>query len=163
MKKGQRGVISFDALPTVAVSSVVESVDQIATSVQNVATYYVTLKVPGGASQGVKPGMTSSVEIIVNEATNAVVVPSSAITTLGGRKSVTIRKDGIDTRSVVETGIIGSQGTEVLSGVADGDVLVLPTASSASAAGGLSSVLTGTGGTAGGGGIPVGGPPPGGG
>ena len=112
VKKGQRGVISFDALPTVAISSTVDSVDAIATSVQNVATYYVTLKVPGGTGQGVKPGMTASVELIVNEATDAVIVQSSAITTIGGRKSVTIRKDGVDTRSVIETGIIGSQGTE---------------------------------------------------
>ena len=160
VKKGQRGVISLDALPTVAISSVVESVDQIATSVQNVATYYVTLKVPGGAQQGVKPGMTASVEIIVNEATDAVIVPSSAITTIGGRKSVTIRKDGVDTRSVVETGIIGSQGTEVISGAADGDVLVLPTTGGTATQ--ISTPVVGGGGI-GGGGAPVGGPPPGGG
>ncbi len=168
VKKGQRGVISFDALPTVAISSTVESVDQVATSVQNVATYYVTLKVPGGSGQGVKPGMTASVELIVNEATDAVIVPSNAITTFGGRKSVTIRKDGVDTRSVIETGIIGSQGTEVLSGVADGDVLVLPTASGATAATGsrTTPAVSGGGSVGGagtGGGLPVGGPLPGGG
>ena len=160
VKAGQRGVISFDALPTVAVSSVVESVDLVATSVQNVATYYLVLRVPGGASQGVKPGMTASVEIIVNEATNAVVVPASAISTFGGRKSVTIRKGVVDTRSVVETGIIGSQGTEVISGVAEGDVLVLPSASATATAGRIASVISGAGGgvaTPGGGGPPPGG------
>ena len=143
IKGGQRTVVSFDALPSVAISSIVKSVDLTATSVQNVATYFVLLAIPGGASQGVKPGMTASVEIIVNEAKDAVIVPSTAITTIGGRKSVTLRVDGIDTRTVIETGITGSQGTQVKSGVAAGDVLVLPSAGATTAR--IASVISGGG------------------
>lgn len=157
LKNGQRGVISFDAVPTVAISSVVSSVDQIATSVQNVATYFVIMKVPGGAANGVKPGMTSSVEIIVNEATDTVVVPSSAISTFGGRKSVTLRKNGVDTRTVVEAGILGSQGTQVTSGVESGDVLVLPAVSTNATVARITGVGNGGGTGAGGGAGRIGG------
>ena len=151
LKVGQRATITFDALPAVTIGSVITSVDPTATSVQNVATYYATMSIPGAAGKGVKPGMTASAEVVVNERTGVVVLPSSALTTIGGRTVVTIRKGAVDTRTTVETGLVG---TEITSGLSDGDVVVVPSTGASSALSGLSAVLSRTG-VGGGGGIAV--------
>ena len=140
--------------PAVTIGSVITSVDPTATSVQNVATYYATMSIPGAAEKVVKPGMTASAEVVVNERTGVVVLPSSALTTIGGRSVVTIRKGAVDTRTTVETGLVGSEGTEITSGLSDGDVVVVPSTGASSALSGLSAVLSRTG-VGGGGGIAV--------
>ena len=161
LKVGQRATITFDALPDVTISSVITGVDATATSVQNVATYYATMSIPGAAAKGVKPGMTASAEVVVNERTGVVVLPSSALTTIGGRAVVNIRKGTVDTRTPVETGLVGSEGTEIVSGLSDGDVIVVPSATGSSAAGLTAAARTAVaGGALSGGGVavPAGGP-----
>jgi macrolide-specific efflux system membrane fusion protein len=66
------------------------------------------------------------------------------VTTAGGQSTVTVRKDGVDTTVQVVTGLAGDSGTELSSGVAAGDQLV------------VSTTTTGTSG------FPFGGPPGGG-
>jgi macrolide-specific efflux system membrane fusion protein len=62
---------------------------------------------------------------------NVLSVPSSAITKTGPLTTVTVRKDGKDALTPVQTGLLGDSGTEITSGLAEGDVVVL------SAGGGL--------------------------
>jgi macrolide-specific efflux system membrane fusion protein len=52
-------------------------------------------------------------------------VPTAAITTGGGVSTVTIRQGEVDTVVEVSTGLAGDSGTEVTSGVAAGDELVI--------------------------------------
>ena len=159
-KVGQAVTVTFDALPNVTVDASIATIDPLATTVNNVATYYATLAVPGAAELGVKPGMTAQVSIVVNERTDVVLLPANAVTGNGRRKFVTILKAGIKTVTPVETGITGDAGTEITSGVSDGDVVVLPVQQVTTANRARSS----TGGLTGGGAVPGGGgPPPGGG
>ena len=119
------------------------------------ATYYATMSIPGAAAQGVKPGMTAAAEVVVNERTGVVVLPSSALSTIGGRSVVTIRKGTVDTRATVQTGLVGSEGTEITSGLRDGDIVIVPSTSSTSA---LSSFARSAIGGATGIAVPAGGP-----
>ena len=55
------------------------------------------------------------------------IAQSSAITTVGGTSTVTVRRGEEDVVTTVTTGIVGDTGTEILTGVVAGDVLVVPT------------------------------------
>src|SRR5262249_32571062 len=110
---------------------------------------------------GVKPGMSASVDVVTQERDNAVNVPSSAVTGSGSTASVTVLRDGKETRQAVVAGLQGDSTTEIVSGLTDGETVVLPTTTFAGGSTGLTGA--GTGGRGGrlggaGGGVFFGGP-----
>lgn len=87
---------------------------------------------PGGAQQAATapapnpmPGMTASLNIITAMADNVLLVPNRAITTQGGRKVVNVMVNGKPTPVEVQTGRSNSTMTEVISGVKEGDEVVV--------------------------------------
>ncbi len=70
---------------------------------------------------------------------------SSAVTTLGTRHTVTVLRGGQQTVVPVEVGLVGDNGTQILSGLAAGDTVVLPSVASASTGGGFPGVGVGGG------------------
>lgn len=153
VKVGQKAAITFDALPEVEATGTVTAVDILPTTGQNVTTYGVTITLDA-APKGIKQGMSASVVVTADDVSGVLWAPTAAITTAGGQSTVTIRKDGKDTTVQVTTGLAGDTGTEVTSGVAEGDQLVVNTTS-----GGSSNFGFPTGGIPGG--ATGGGPPPG--
>ncbi len=154
LKLGQLGTISFDALPNVAVPSTIDSIDAVATTVSGVATYYAYLVLDGTASaQGVKPGMTAQIRVTVNEAVDVLTLPATAIRSLGGRQIVQLQDPTtkVATPTPIEVGVKGEGGTQILSGLAEGDIVVLPTVQA------TTQINTGRNTGLGGGGNPVGG------
>ena len=74
----------------------------------------------------VRNGNIGAVSIVTGVATDAVAVPTSAVTLVGGQQMVTIiGADGTTTATPVTVGVIGDEWTEILSGVAIGDTVVL--------------------------------------
>ena len=154
VKVGQKAAVTFDALPNTSATGIVTAVDTLPTAGQNVTTYGVTVTLDS-APTGLKQGMSASVVVTANEAADVLWVPTAAITSAGGQSTVTVRKDGKDTTVQVTTGLAGDTGTEVTSGVSEGDQLVVSTATSGSSGfgfpvggipGGLSGGRTGGGG-----------------
>ncbi|OLS96281.1 hypothetical protein BJF90_10910 [Pseudonocardia sp. CNS-004] len=78
-------------------------------------------------------------------ATGVLKAPTQAITTTGNRSTVTVRRDGVDTATSVRIGVSGPAETEIISGVAEGDVLVLPTPTTTSGGSGAGFPRTGGG------------------
>jgi macrolide-specific efflux system membrane fusion protein len=74
-----------------------------------------------------RDGLTVTVDIIVDQRTNVLVVPNGAITTLGGRSYVEILSpDGtIETRAI-RTGITDYVNTEVTDGLNEGEKVIVP-------------------------------------
>lgn len=169
LKVGQAASVTVTALDGVQLAAKVTAIGTTSTSSSGVVSYPVTLSV-SQKSSGVLPGMSATAEVVTSQATG-ISVPSQAIS---GR-SVTVRKDGKDVATAVTTGVVGDSATQVLSGLAAGDQVVLPTlatTSSTSGSGGTGSgsgtlggtgALGGAGGGPGGGGGGTGGPPGGGG
>ena len=103
--------------------------------------------------------MSASVVVTTAEATDVLWAPTAAITTTGGSSTVTVRTNGVDAIVAVTTGLAGDTGTEITSGVAVGDELVVSTTDGS---GGFTFPVGGIpGGLSGGGGPPAGGPPAG--
>ena len=155
VKVGQKATVTFDALPNVTATGTVTAVDILPTTGQNVTTYGVTITLDS-APDGMKQGMSASVVVTADQASDVLWAPTAAITTAGGQSTVTVRKDGKDTKVQVTTGLAGDTGTEITSGLAEGDELVVSTSIGGSGgfgfpAGGIPGGLTG-------GGPPAGGP-----
>jgi len=72
--------------------------------------------------------MTANASVVVQQASNVLMLPNSAITRLGSLSFVNVLgKDGkTQTRQQIQTGAVGDQGTEIVSGLSPGDKVVLP-------------------------------------
>ncbi|MER6951062.1 efflux RND transporter periplasmic adaptor subunit [Nonomuraea sp. NPDC000554] len=125
LKVGQQATVTFDALPGVTATGKVTQIDPVAATTDNVVQYPVTVsftKVPGQ----VRLGQTATVEVVADRAENVVAVPSTAISTSGGQSTVTILRNGQQSRTPVVLGVRGTTLTEIKSGVSEGDQLVPP-------------------------------------
>jgi len=89
----------------------------------------------GGTFEAIqlRDGLTVTVNIIVDQRTNVLVVPNGAITTLGGRSYVEVLSpDGtIETRAI-RTGITDYVNTEVTDGLNEGEKVIVPEGTTAS-------------------------------
>jgi macrolide-specific efflux system membrane fusion protein len=109
--------------------------------VSNVVTYfaYVTLD-PDAALVQVKPGMTASVQVIVNHADGVVYLPTSAVSARGTTATVDVAT-GTDlnktTPTAITLGLRGDSSVVVTSGLKAGDkVVIVRQATAAGAAAG---------------------------
>ncbi|SEH00040.1 membrane fusion protein, macrolide-specific efflux system [Nonomuraea solani] len=157
LKQGQEATVTFDALPGVTATGEVTQIEPVAATSDNVVQYPVTVTFTKVPSQ-VRLGQTATVEVVVGQAENVVTVPSTAISTSGGQTSVTLLKNGTQTRTAVEVGVRGTATTEIKSGVSEGDQIVPPATSTGTTTGGGGGQRQfGGGGFPGGGGMPGGG------
>lgn len=143
----------------------VSTVGVIATTSNGVASFPVTIAVTG-SPPGLYAGATATVAIIVREVTDALTVPTGAIRTAAGQTTVVKVVDGQQVVVPVQLGMVQGALTQVTAGVAEGDQVVVESATGFGTGGGSGSTGTrtrGTGSGAGqGSGVPGGGAPAGG-
>jgi len=149
---GQPATVTFPALTNVEVAGKVTAISSTSTVVSNVVTYDATITLVNPPAD-VKDGMTANVSVVTQTRAHVLELPSSAITTTGTVSTVSLLQNGKTTVTRVVTGLVGSSSTEIVSGVAAGDVVVLPTVSitAASSTATTSSGFGGFAGTGGGG------------
>ena len=131
IKDGQDATITLNALPGTPLGASVAAVSPTSTVVSDVVEYAVTLDLIGTPPSGVRPGQSASILITTGEATNALYVPSSAITTTGDSSYVTVIANGRDVPTKVTTGVVGTTDTQISSGLTAGQE-VLETISTSS-------------------------------
>jgi multidrug efflux pump subunit AcrA (membrane-fusion protein) len=93
-----------------------------------VVTYLVTINIDESAAASLRPGMSASAAVTVDELDGVLVVPNWAVrlNRETGEAFVLIRRpDGTIEEVVVETGLRNEQLSEVISGLSEGDVVVL--------------------------------------
>ncbi len=156
VKVGQAATVTFDALTDGIATGSVTAVDILPSTGDSVTTYGATITLDE-APDGLRDGMSASVVVTVDEVTDVLWAPTAAITTVGGQSTVTVRKDGAESTVQVQTGLAGDSGTEITSGVSEGDALVVSTSGPASNSFGFPLGGIPGGGIAGGGAPPVGG------
>ncbi|MDI1290525.1 MAG: efflux RND transporter periplasmic adaptor subunit [bacterium] len=133
---GQPATVTFDALSGEDATGTVTAVDILPTTGGDVTTYGATITLDD-VPDTLRDGMSASVVVTVDEATGVLWAPSAAVSTVGGVSTVTVRKDGVDSTVAVTTGLAGDSGTEITSGVAEGDQLVISTTDSSGGFGGF--------------------------
>ena len=151
---GQPVTITFPALPDTEVAGRVVAVSLTSTVVSDVVTYDETIDLINPPST-VKEGMTADASVVDQTATNALYIPSAAITTTGTSSTVELLQNGETTVTPVTTGLVGNSDTQILSGLKAGDVVVEPTVTVAASTG--TAATAGSGGFSGFGGAGIGG------
>ena len=156
LRVGQPATVTVDAEPNNELAAHVIAISPIASTSSSVVTYDVTFAVDRSAPQ-LKPGMTANVDVVTAESDNVVHVPTAAVNGSGANATVTVLRNGKQTRIAVVAGLQGDSSTAILSGLKSGDAVVLPSVSIAATSGtgtglGGTSTTSGTSGTLSGGG-----------
>jgi multidrug efflux pump subunit AcrA (membrane-fusion protein) len=124
VKVGQRVEYYVDTYPTRIFRGTIEKIYPQPVVKENIVYYLAIVKVPREDAQLLKPEMTTHIKVIFDERENVVAVPNDAVKFVGGRQ-VAYRVTGPDTVQPValRVGIRGEERTEILEGLAPGDVL----------------------------------------
>ncbi|MFC3985682.1 efflux RND transporter periplasmic adaptor subunit [Streptosporangium jomthongense] len=149
LKIGQSAAVTFDALPGVTATGKVTQIQPTAATSNNVVQYPVTISFVQVPTE-IRLGQTATVKVAVGQAENVLAVPSTVVTTTGGRSTVTVLRNGAQTPVQVEVGVRGDTLTEITSGLAEGDQVVRPAATGTNQQGGFPGL---GGGNRGGGGL----------
>lgn len=129
VKAGQKVNLTMDAHSDKSFTGHVLAVDVSGTISSGVVSYPATI-VMDGTELPIFPNMSVSATIITSTTTDALIVPSSAITTKDGVSNVSILKNGIPEIVNVEIGNSNDTQTIVKSGLASGEEVVTGSGSS---------------------------------
>lgn len=122
----QKVQVNFDAVPDLTVTGSVIAVGPAGTALSGVISYYVTATLPQ-ADPRLKAGMTARGEVVTKEIPNVLAVPTTAVRKSTGGSTVTVlAPDGSQRQVTIQTGAAGDGKTEVVSGLQEGDAVVLP-------------------------------------
>jgi multidrug efflux pump subunit AcrA (membrane-fusion protein) len=122
---GQPVNLSFDAILDKQYEGVVSQVPTVGDIIQGVVEFNVLAELTA-PDQDVKPGMTAAVNIVVDQLTNALLVPNSAVRVVDGQRVVYILKDNQLQQVEVTLGVSSDTQSQVTDGnLQVGDQIVL--------------------------------------
>ncbi len=126
VKVGQRVRIVTEAYKGAEIDGIVDRVNPAALTENNITAVKVRVKILPGAKVQLLPGMTATCEFLTLQKPNVLIVPSQAIIRDQGKTFVEVRgTDPTKPRRVeVKVGEVGNAGTEVISGLNEGDEIV---------------------------------------
>ena len=146
VKLAQKATIIVDSIPDKTFTGKVVSIDTVG-SVSSGVISYPAIIVFDTQVDGLLPNMTVTAKIITDRRDNVLIIPSSVIKTTNGQTVVDIVKDGQTSTIDIVTGLSDGTNTEVVSGLAEGDMVVIlatsPSSSSRSDSGSTQSVFGG--------------------
>jgi macrolide-specific efflux system membrane fusion protein len=158
LKAGQAAEISWSALSGTRATGKVSTISPTATTSNNVNSYAVVIGLET-LPEGVRLGQSTTAVVTIAEAQNAIRIPTAALRTAGGQRTVQVQVNGqVETRTV-EVGITGGSFVEIKSGLKAGEQVVITTTTTNSTTGTNTGQFPGGGGgfTGGGGGFTGGG------
>ena len=126
IKKGQSVDVQLDALPDLDAKGTVTSVAPSATPISGVVSYYVTVGLDQRDPRE-RDGQTARVTVLTQDRESVLTVPNSAVHQQGGASTVVVYENSGDQRTVsFVAGLVGPDRTEVVSGLNEGDRVVVP-------------------------------------
>ena len=121
----QQVSVTFDAIPDLTESGNVVAVAPSATAISGVISYYVTMSLDE-ADPRLRDGQTARAAVITAERQNVLSVPNSAVRRQGDAAIVTVVDPAGRPRVVTfQPGLVGPDRTEVLSGLSEGQRVVV--------------------------------------
>jgi multidrug efflux pump subunit AcrA (membrane-fusion protein) len=132
VKAGGPATAELDAATGATYRATVRAIDLLpTTSAQGGVSYHVRLDLGAGTYAGgraaptPRPGMSAVVRLTVNQATDAVTVPASAVVSAGGRDTVWAVRGGKAERVPVTLGVQGEETVQVTTGIGAGQRIVV--------------------------------------
>ena len=128
VKIGQKALIGLDAYPDIRVNGVVEHIYYESHLQNNVNIYNVDV-IPDHIPDVFRSGMSANIKIIVQEKNGALLLPIAAVLSKNG-KSVVLQKNGAKQQpfrySPVQTGLQDESNIEIVAGLTDNSLVLLP-------------------------------------
>jgi HlyD family secretion protein len=121
----QRVSVRFDAIPDLTETGTVVAIAPSATAISGVISYYVTidLDIP---DPRLRDGQTAHAAVVIDERESVLSVPNAAVRRQGDMAIVVVvDPDGSQHIVTIQTGIVGPDRTEVLSGLSEGQRVVV--------------------------------------
>jgi len=125
LKVGQAATVTPEALSGVELGAHVTAISPVGTTSSSVVSYDATLTLDQNDSS-VKPGMSASAAVIVDQA-QGVTVPNAAVSGNGSLATVTVSSNGKQTQQQVVVGLRGDSRTQIISGLSAGEQIVIKT------------------------------------
>ncbi|MEV6923549.1 HlyD family efflux transporter periplasmic adaptor subunit [Dactylosporangium sp. NPDC051485] len=132
VEPGVTARVELDAAPGAAYEATVTSADVLpTTSARGGVAYRARLRLGAGhyddgrVAPRPRPGMNAVAHLQVRSIRDAVTVPAAAVFNVGGKDVVWLVRAGKAVQQPVSVGVSGQDRVQVLSGVADGDQLVV--------------------------------------
>ena len=127
---GMAATVRFDSRPGEVYSGEIAKIAELASSQNrwanpNVKVFPIEI-VLDETPKGIKPGSTAEVELVLARLTDALIVPIASVFTRQEESYCwTVSPDGQPTRAVVTIGEVSDTQVQILSGLTDGDVVLL--------------------------------------
>ena len=131
---GQAALISLDSVPGQMIPGSVERVSPVATTTSNVTAFPVRIAI-APTQAPVKSGANATVQIVTATRANVLTIPARAVTQINGQPAATILFNGSTVLVPIRTGLSDGRNVEVISGLNEGDTVVLPKAGTGSTGG----------------------------
>jgi len=142
VKVGDLATLTFDALPDLTLKGKVSQIDPVGVQSQGVVNYNFQITFDQ-SDERLKPGMTVNADIVTETKAGILVLPNAAIKTQGTKSYVQIvdpqelpsnfnLKSSLSLKTTpknqfIEIGTSNDQNTEIISGLNEGDYVVLRT------------------------------------
>ncbi len=125
IKKGQSALITLDAYKDEPLQAYVDRIAYDATTINNVTSYIVDV-VPDRVPDYLRSGMTANVKFQLETKKAVLVVPSYAVKLKNGKSVVTVMVGYKKVDREIRLGITEGKKQEVLSGLSEGDIILVP-------------------------------------
>ena len=137
LRLGQKTTVTLDAFADLELSGNVSSISAFAQSQSGVVSYPISVSVATPDNVRLLQGMSATATIEVNLATNALLIPKQAIVGTSSRAVVMVMVDGQQQPRMVTLGATDGVRTEAVSGLKEGDVVIVNAATSGTSSGGF--------------------------
>jgi len=161
VKIGDKAILTFDSDENLQVTGKIVSIDSIGSVSSGVVSYGVKISLDAD-DDSIKPGMSTNATIITDTQTDTIIVPTSAVKSSGDTYYVQVLSETYDLtdranlisgvtsktepeNKIVEIGISDDSNTEIISGLSQGDQVVVRTSSSATSSASTSGSTRNTG------------------
>jgi HlyD family secretion protein len=126
IRPGQNATVRVDSLPNATFNGTVEQIAPSATAISGVVAYFVTVNLDSSDPQ-LKDGQTARGTVLTVDLDNALSVANAAIRKQGNASTVIVIDPSGNQRTVTfQPGAVGTDRTEVLSGLSEGQRVLLP-------------------------------------
>jgi len=121
---GQQVTIAGDSIGEESIRSRVDSISPIADIVNNISIFTVSAIVQNEAGL-LRPGMSADFSILI-KSDKGLVVPSKTVSTVRGRSYLDVLENGEAVKKRVEIGANDGLNLVVLSGIEEGELVIIP-------------------------------------
>jgi HlyD family secretion protein len=126
VKLSQEANIILDALPDEEVKGSVAFISPVSTILAGVVSYDTTITLENPVA-GLRDGMSATAEVIIERRDDVLLIPNRAIGGNLASPKVSVLTDGQVEEREITLGLSDGINTEVLSGLEEGEKVVLPT------------------------------------